>query len=228
MKTVFRVDLSAWTASFRYPNLISGVQPTLEVPPLSTVLGLLNAAAGQYLTHEAELEIGYYFEFAAKEFDVETIYAMGITKDGKPNNSGNSNVVRRQFLFDTKLSIYLCDSRLADLFRQPAFQLLLGRSGDLATVERISEVTLTERKGAEKIRGQIVPIVGNMLPGVVQALPRYFTDTFPRQNIGTEPFSVINFQSFDMPSRLTAWRDEAQGKNGVDVYFHQFKSANYV
>ena len=228
MKTVFRVDLSAWTASFRYPNLISGVQPTLEVPPLSTVLGLLNAAAGRYLTHEEGLEIGYYFEFAAKEFDVETIYAMGTTKDGKPNNSGNSNVVRRQFLFDVSLSLYLPDRRLADLFQAPAFQLLLGRSGDLATVEQIAEVELTEKSRAEKVRGQIIPLAGNMLPGVIQALPRYFTDAFPRQNIGTEPFSVISHQSLDSPSRLTAWRDDAQGKNGVDVFFHRFKPADYV
>jgi len=34
---VFRIDITSWTASFRYPNLISGVQPTLEVPPLSTI-----------------------------------------------------------------------------------------------------------------------------------------------------------------------------------------------
>lgn len=227
MKTIFRVDLSAWTASFRYPNLISGVQPTLEVPPLSTVLGLLNAAAGRYLTHEEGLEIGYYFEFAAKEFDVETIYAMG-TKDGRPSNSGNSNVVRRQFLFDVSLSLYLHDRQLANLFRAPAFQLLLGRSGDLATVERITEVELAEKSRAEKVRGQLVPLAGNMLPGVIQALPRYFTNTFPRQNIGTEPFSVISHQSFDVPSKLTAWRDDAQGKNGVDIFFHQFKPADYV
>jgi CRISPR-associated protein Cas5t len=227
MKTVFRVDLSAWTASFRYPNLISGVQPTLDVPPLSTVLGLLNAAAGQYLTHKEGLEIGYYFEFAAKEYDLETIHAMGTTKEGKPSNSGKSNVVKRQFLFDTKLSIYLTDKRLVDLFRQPYYQLLLGRSGDLATVEQINEVVLAEIKAAKQMKGQIIPIKGNMLPGVVQALPRYFTNTFPRQNIGTEAYSVISHHSFDIQTSLNAWRDESQGKNGVDIYFHQFDLSNY-
>ena len=51
-RPAFRVRLSSWTCSFRYPNLISGFQPTLHVPPVSTVLGLLNAAAGRYLPHE--------------------------------------------------------------------------------------------------------------------------------------------------------------------------------
>ncbi|WP_298938611.1 CRISPR-associated protein Cas5, partial [uncultured Dysgonomonas sp.] len=39
MKT-HRIKINSWTSSFRYPNLISGFQPTLEVPPVSTVMGL--------------------------------------------------------------------------------------------------------------------------------------------------------------------------------------------
>lgn len=222
----FRVDLSAWTASFRYPNLLSGVQPTLEVPPLSTVLGLLNAAAGRYLEHE-NLQIGYYFEFAAKEFDLETIYQIE-EKNGRPTNIGKSNVIKREFLFEAKLSIYLADAALANLFRQPFYPILLGRSGDLATVERIEEVELTEINGAEKVRGQIVPLHGNMMPGVIQALPRYFTDTFPRQNLGTEAFSVISYGMPDTLSRLTAWRDATQGRGGVDVFFHHFRLADHA
>ena len=53
----YRIEISSWTASFRYPNILSGIQPTLEVPPLSTVLGLINACAGKYLVHEG-LNIG--------------------------------------------------------------------------------------------------------------------------------------------------------------------------
>ncbi|MDR3217965.1 MAG: CRISPR-associated protein Cas5, partial [Dysgonamonadaceae bacterium] len=72
---VFKIDITAWTSSFKYPNLISGFQPTLEVPPLSTVLGLINAAAGKYIQHR-KLKIGYYFEFEAKQIDLETIYQI--------------------------------------------------------------------------------------------------------------------------------------------------------
>ena len=49
---VFKIDITAWTSSFKYPNLISGFQPTLEVPPISTVLGLINAAAGKYIKYD--------------------------------------------------------------------------------------------------------------------------------------------------------------------------------
>jgi CRISPR-associated protein Cas5t len=62
---VYRIKLSSWTASFRYPNLISGYQPTLDVPPISTVLGLINAAAGKYVEY-SPLLLGYYFEMEQK------------------------------------------------------------------------------------------------------------------------------------------------------------------
>lgn len=222
---VTRVDLSSWTASFRYPNLISGFQPTLDVPPLSTVLGLLNAAVGRYLRHEDELLIGYYFEYAARCWDTETIYQIESGSKREPTNTAKSNVIQREFLFEAKLSVYLPDMTLASAFWEPAFPLLLGRSGDLATVEQIREVELPEIP-ASKIKGQTVPFIGNLLPGKLQALPRYFTDTIPRRNLGTEPFSVIRFDAPDIQTNFTAYRDATQGKHGVDIYFHQIKAAN--
>ncbi len=46
----YRIHLTSWTASFRYPNLISGYQPSLVVPPLATIYGLISAAAGDYIS----------------------------------------------------------------------------------------------------------------------------------------------------------------------------------
>lgn len=221
-----RIDLSAWTASFRYPNLISGIQPTLDVPPLSTVMGLLNAAAGRYLPHEHGLQVGYYFEYAARGLDVETTYQIESGSKNEPTNNAKSNIMQREFLFEAKLSLYLTDLGLAEIFREPVFPLLMGRSGDLATVEQMRELDLPEVAAASKIRGQVVPFFGNHLPGKLQALPRYFTDTLPRRNLGTEPFSVIRFDAPDVSTRLTAYRDDSQGKHGVDIYFHQINATD--
>src|SRR5699024_4724676 len=113
---VHRIDITAWTASFRYPNLISGVQPTLEAPPLSTVLGILNAASGQYLRHQ-QLEIGYYFEFLGKTFDLETIYMIRSNSKGQPSNKAKSNVIEREFMADVKLFLYLKDETILDYLR---------------------------------------------------------------------------------------------------------------
>lgn len=218
------VDISSWTASFRYPNLISGVQPTLEVPPVSTVLGLINAAAGQYLSHQ-KLELGYYFQFEAKASDLETIYQID-SNNGRATNNAKSNIIRREFLYNAKLKIYLTDKSLADFFRQPYYPLVLGRMNDLATVDQITTVDLPEVTYSSRIAGQVIPFRENHLAGQIQALPKYFTDTFPRQNVGTEPYSVISSLT-PVKGNLPAIHDENVGKEGVDIYLHQLDFAEY-
>lgn len=217
---VFTIDIRSWTASFRYPNLISGVQPTLEVPPLSTILGLINAAAGKYLTYET-LKIGYYFQYGSKAFDVETIYMID-SKDKKPTNNAKSNIIKREFLFDNFLRIYVEDRTIAQFFENPVYPLLLGRINDLASVD-IRNLTIKKRLEAvdnsERIKGQIIPFRGNHLPGTIQALPKYFTNTIPRQNLGTEPYSIINHNA-KISSQLRAFRDHIHGEE-IDIYFHE-------
>jgi len=230
---VYRIDITSWTASFRYPNIISGIQPTLEVPPLSTVLGLINAAAGQYLQHST-LKIGYFFKYEAKGEDLETIYQFKSVKDNKTkhfkknqagdfmvsNKNATSNIILRQFLFDNQLSIYLENDQVVEFFKTPFYQLVLGRSNDLATVESIQKIELTKSIQPTKIRGQIIPFNNNFLPGQIQALPKYFTDSIPRKNLGTQPYSVVNHESPVSSSSIEVFYDEI---NDVDVFFHDLK-----
>lgn len=233
---VFRINITSWTASFRYPNIISGIQPTLEVPPLSTVLGLINAAAGRYLKH-SNLKLGYFFKYEAKGEDLETIYQHKGIKDSKTNlfkkdQFGNymvsnknitSNIILRQFLFNNQLYIYLKDAELVDFFKSPFYQLVLGRSNDLATIEDISKIRLTPKSTATQIRGQIIPFKSNFLPGQIQALPSYFSDTIPRKNLGTAPFTVIGHNATIASDNLEVFYDS---ENDVDIYFHQLNFEN--
>lgn len=115
--------------------------------------------------------------------------------------------------------IYITDMRIVDWFRTPVFQILLGRSNDLASINEIKECELEEIENADKIKGQIVPFADNFLPGTVQALPKYFTDTIPRENIGTEAYSVVSYESDDFSTRLTALRDSIDGED-IDIYIH--------
>lgn len=215
----FRIKINTWTSSFRYPNLISGFQPTLEVPPVSTVMGLINAASGIYL-EDRQIELGYYFDFKIKTVDLETIYQIKANDKNFPDNTVKSNVIQREFLYDCKLFLFLVDKDLVSCFRQPAYQLLLGRSGDLAGIENIKELELQEVSNA-RIAGQVVPFNGNYLPGQIQALPKYFRNTIPRTNMGTEPYSVISYNN-PVDSHLTGFRSELEEFNS-DIYFHKFE-----
>ena len=216
---VYRIKISSWTSSFRYPNIISGFQPTLLVPPVSTVLGILNACAGKYIVHK-ELLLGYYFEYRGRSVDLETIYQIERTEKNTPKNEVKSNIIRREFLYDCRLYLYLQDENLVAYFIEPYFPLLLGRSCDLATVDRIQEVELEEVRDMDQIRGQLIPFRENFLPGVIQALPQYFTDEIPRRNLGTIPYTIVSCKSESGKTNLRGYRDIVD--NGVvDIYLHR-------
>lgn len=225
---VYSIDITSWTASFRYRNLISGMQPTLEVPPISTVLGLINAAAGRYLTHEGLL-LGYYFEYGAKAVDLETVYMIDSNSKGRPTNFAKTNVIRREFLFETFLRIYVNDERIAEYLAQPYFPLVLGRKNDLASVDikSIGMRTLQPVSNAEKIKGQVIEFESNQLPGMIQALARYFTPTFPREPVGVAPFSIINWQA-NIQSGLTSYRDQLPNGSEVDIVFHKIDTGAWL
>lgn len=217
MMELFRIKITSWTASFRYPNIISGFQPTLEVPPLSTVFGLINACAGYYVGHK-DVSIGYYFEYKAKGTDLETIYQLEYGK-GAPKKNVKSNVLKREFLYECTLYIYVADEKIVSFFKSPVFQIVLGRSGDLATIEEMTKKDFPLIKNAQNITGQIVPFINNYLPGTIQALPKYFTNTIPRENLGTEAYSVIGCNSKAFPTSLDAITDIIDNKE-IDIYLH--------
>lgn len=201
---------------------MSAFQPTLEVPPVSTVMGLVNAATGVYFNQKG-IKLGYYFCFGSKAVDLETIYQISIHKTKKeqyPENTAISNVIQREFLYDCQLFLYLVDEELVSCFRNPAYQLLLGRSGDLAGIENIKEVKLQEIQNA-RIGGQVVPFNGNYLPGQIQALPKYFTNTIPRKNLGTEPYSVISYNN-PVDSKLIGLKPDLEEFNS-DIFFHKLQ-----
>lgn len=218
----YRIKIHSWTSSFRYPNLISGYQPTLDVPPISTVLGLINAAAGKYIDYQ-NLRIGYYFEYDAKTTDLETIYQIELISKKNhsyPSTQTKSNIMKREFLFNCNLYIYVEDSELANYFREPYYPILLGRSSDLASIDSIDEVELNRTERSNNLKGQIIPFTGYNLPGVIQALPKYFTNSVPRNNIGTEPYSVISCKAKKANFNIYAYIDKIDDKE-INIFFHE-------
>ena len=186
---IYRIHLSGWTASFRYPNMISGYQPTLPVPPMSTIHGLISAAMGRpFVTRENK--IGFVFLSGGKAVDLETIYQMG-----KKLTNIKSNVIRREFLFDVELSLYTDSNEIAKALWKPYYPLLLGRSGDLAHVYRIDEIDIEQLHELIDVKGTILPFAKYQLPAMIQALPVSFTDEIPRRNMGTKPYCLVSAKS---------------------------------
>ena len=180
-----RILIEGWTASFRYPAFISGFQPTLPVPPLSTIYGLLSAAKGELVTPD-ETNVGFVFDYDAKAVDLETIYELKGLKGNK------SNVAKREFLFNPSLYLYTDDLEFKKYFKNPAYPIL---SSDLAIISEIKEIEM-EKKNNVKLGKTILPFGIEGAFGIIQALPTHFSDSIPRKAIGTKPYLLMN-QFFD-------------------------------
>ncbi len=180
---VLRIHITGWVSSFRNPLFISGFQPTLPLPPLSALYGILTAAKGDWVTpHDAA--IGFVFHSGGKAVDLETVYEFGGKLDAK------SNINRREFLVQPELYLYTPEIWLREAFERPRYPLLLGRSSDLATVKSIDEIKL-ESRSETTYQNTIMPFPDPQLYGQVQALPTHFTAEIPRRQCGTRAFCLV-------------------------------------
>jgi len=203
---MIRIKLRSWTASFRYPTFQSGYQPTLPVPPLSTIQGILSAARGEIISFGEISYVGYVFKSEGKGIDLERIYALGKTE---------TDVIRREVLFNNTLYLYLPDE-WEKYFKRPKFQLLLGRSSDIATVEKIENVKLEEKTNVP-VGGTIVPI-NSGLPGLVHALPVEFDySTIPRRAKMVKPFTILPFPKNSTQRKRQTYIDNLPYDPEIDI-----------
>jgi CRISPR-associated protein Cas5t len=184
----FRVVLNGWTASFRHPQLVTGAQPTLPLPPPSTIYGLIAAATGRWVD-PAECRAAYVFESSGEARDLETIYQFS------KSSSAGSTVVYRDWLTDWRLWLYFTDSSWAENFESPVYPLTLGRQQELAHVEPdasgsvVQEIELSQSDTV--LRGTAVHFPFWEAAGLVMALPLVMSPDLPRQAIGVRPWLLV-------------------------------------
>lgn len=215
---VARIQIIGWTASFRYPTFVSGFQPSLPVPPLSTIYGLLSAAKGELVTPN-ETSVGFVFQSKGKAVDLETIYELQDTA-----LQAKSNVVKREILFEPELYLYLTDLDFADYFRQPVYPLLLGRSTELVMAKKIEIIELNKKENV-RFGGTSFPFNPNYkISGKLQALPTHFSDEMPRQALGTQPFCLVetDFSGKSLNLRPQIFQNEIYYDSELDwgIYFY--------
>jgi len=181
---VLRVHIRGWTASFRNPLFISGFQPTLPVPPLSTLYGLLSAAKGDWVL-PSDTSVGFVFTSAGKARDLETTYEFDESR-----LKAKSNVCLREFLIDPELYLYTSALWLKPYLERPHYPLLLGRSTELVTVISTKEIELIQTP-TTTYKNTLLPFPMDQIYGPIQSLPTYFTQERPRKPQGIKPFYLI-------------------------------------
>ena len=132
---VLKVVIAGPVTSFRYPHFVQGVQPTYEMPPPSTIYGLICAVTGAFEPPEA-FEFGVHFTYEAKFRDLEHIHLDVPYQQANP--------FLRELLFNPCLTLYLAPEDYAQAFERPHYPLALGRSQDLMTRVEIDVITLEQ------------------------------------------------------------------------------------
>ncbi|QXO95659.1 type I-B CRISPR-associated protein Cas5b [Methanospirillum purgamenti] len=209
---LLRVEITALTASFRYPMFIVGYHPTYSVPPVSTILGLLSAAKGDTVSPNS-LRIGYDFYADGKGSDLEKIYEYGGGTNTKPVHFQKSNIITREFLFNCTLNLYLDDFKFEYYLKHPNYPLVLGRQADLAYVRKISRINLEETEDVT-LSNTMIPFDGT-IPGQVVSLPTFFTDESTRK-----PQDVRTFLILDSPQSIPYGLYDPERNCGV--YLHDY------
>jgi CRISPR-associated protein Cas5t len=192
MIKAIRITITAYTASFRVPHFV-GHQLTLPVPPLSTIYGLISAAAGRWVLPQEVEWLAYRCEYESKAMDIESILTVERPKPSESARFVTRNVLPREFLFLPRLTLYL-PPKWESVFCCPRYSLLLGRTQDVATVEDLKPATL-KSVSAGVVSGVLLPfelVAKGNVSAWLQNLPVAFTDEPLRQPIRTEIFGIVD------------------------------------
>ncbi len=138
-KRVLKVVIAGTVTSFRYPHFLQGVQPTYEMPPPSTIYGLICAVTGSFEPPEA-FEFGVHFTYEVKFHDLEHVHLNVPYRMANP--------FQRELLYNPVLTLYLTPARYHEAFERPYYPLALGRSQDLMTRISLDVITLERATNA--------------------------------------------------------------------------------
>lgn len=163
---VTRVEVHAPVTSFRHPFFVTGMQPSFDMPPPSTVHGHCASALGRW-PDPREFYYGIHFTFRSRGRDLEHQHITEALKPKTPQMVSTPEgpvrattgivvqPVLREFLFDAHMTLYL-DPALGTAFRNPVYQMALGRSQDLAEVVSVEDVDL-ERPSRARLEHTMLP-----------------------------------------------------------------------
>src|SRR5690606_2723140 len=123
----------------------------------------------------------YHFQYEAKFTDYEHLHFFG--KEAK------MNPFNREQLFRPRLTLYLDDLSLEDVFRSPRYAVVLGRAQDLMTYTSVEVVELVDADRA------------------------YFSGTL--LSLADAPFIGGRFYAVTMPRFLDERRDPQWGQYAI-------------
>jgi CRISPR-associated protein Cas5 subtype I-B len=193
-RSLIYASIRAWTATFKMPGFysntgIKSAMPTMDVPPYTTIIGMLGNMIGQEIVPDEAGSIGYVFEYDRKGVDLEKLesYTLDPERGILRRNLGSTNPTRREFLLHPRLHLYLENIALfGRCFREPTNIPCLGRSQDIAWLETLengeqSEIVEADEVPQGIIRNTLIPFPQEGVGGIIIPL----VDSYQNDEIGS-------------------------------------------
>ena len=212
---MYRITLKSNTAFFRNDVTITSLQETFDVPPLSTIHGLIASAYGKY---RYDLQVGLVFEYQFKTKDYELRMAkkskykeIYTVMHNNPDRFNRNDILRgcmgtipvlREILFNCVLYLYINDKEVANSFLHPYYALLLGRTEDIAHVCEVKPVSLNNEVKKVRIGRTIIPVSREIpsLPGRIVNINIKIKDSYPRQVIKSGIYYMVEMGNRKIPN----------------------------
>lgn len=193
-----RVDIDLTTASFRYPGIVTGRQPTFDLPPPSTIYGHLASALGEHFD-PGGVRFGYSLQSEGRVDDYEHRHILSVAggrarlDDGHPKNlQGEVTPGYREMLFRLRGHLYIAggdlSQRLFQALRAPRYPVILGRSQDLGAYREVKWVEL------EAVNDAL--LVGTLLPFALRQYSRLGTTVLVPQHLPPDDRRKVSWSRF--------------------------------
>jgi hypothetical protein len=227
--------MSGWTATFKMPLFysntgIKGTMPTMDIPPYTTIIGILGNMVGRDLQPDEIKRIGFIFEYDKKGVDLEKLesYTLDTEKNILKRNKGTTNPTQREFIIRPKLHIYLENVTLfEEYFHEPFNIPCFGRSQDILWLETLKNGRQYEIVNAEEVHEGIVkntlmPFPQEGASGIIIPLVDYYENFqlgFFRNAGDISKYQVINRPATIKYSSLF----KVSNREDCVIYMHSIK-----
>lgn len=135
------VRFSGFSASFRHPLTLTGMQISTPVPPFSTLLGIIGACAGRIITPQ-DTRIGFEFRATAADREIERTNRFQFKNSVLQPHKDGQSIMFRQVHFNPILDLYVTNTNLKQAFESPVSTPSMGRSQDIAWIDFVREISL--------------------------------------------------------------------------------------
>lgn len=136
-----KLTITGTFAHFKIPAY-SKYQRSYEIPPISTVVGMLKNLYGDDIS---DFKLGYTINYKSKALDATTIYKeLDVTeKSFKDKKRFITDLCFIEYLYDVEMYIY------TDINREIKLKdtLVLGKTNCLGTLSKVEEVELINQEG---------------------------------------------------------------------------------